>query len=264
MRGLTVGLVALLLAPASLPVAAQTPDATVSAEPRTGYVLGPRDTIAIAVVGRQDYNSQVQVQDDGTIALPLIGTIRAANVSVLQLKAEIENRLRSGGYYLKPEVTVTVLSATSQYAVLLGEIGTPGLAALDREYRLSELIARAGGVRTGSDVVTLTLPTGETREYSLRAIATNVSPDPVVITGTKIYVQPAKTFYIYGQVGSSGNFPIEAGMTVRNAIARAGGLSSLGSSKKIRIYRGEQVIKKVDMNMKLQPGDTIHVGERFF
>jgi polysaccharide export outer membrane protein len=264
MSRLTVCLAAASLLSVALPVSAQTtPGAPASLETQQGYVLGPRDTMAVAVVGRQDYNAQVQVQDDGTITLPLIGTINAANVPVLQLKTEIERRLRAGGYFLKPEVTVTVLSASSQYVVLLGEISSSGLAPLDRQYRLSELIARAGGPRNGADVVTLTLPSGENREYSLRAIATGVSPDPVIVTGTKVYMQPAQMFYIYGQVGSQGTFPIEQGMTVRHALARAGGITSLGSTKKIKIYRGDKVVKAT-MTTKILPGDTIHIGERFF
>jgi polysaccharide export outer membrane protein len=281
MRRFTVGSAVLLLAAASttmaqtppaaspppagaptgrIPSPAPTPDAT----PHASYVLGPHDVITVAVVGRTDYSSQVQVQDDGTISLPLIGTVTAAGLSVLQLKANVEQRLKSGGYFRHPEVTVTINNPTSEYATLLGEVGQPGLLALDRELHLSEIIARAGGVRNGADTVTLTLPNGENREYSLRAIATNQSPDPVVAPGTKIFVQSAPLFYVYGQVGAAGSFPIEPGMTLRNALARAGGPSQLGSVKKIKIYRGDKVIDKPDMNMKIEPGDTIHVGERIF
>ncbi len=244
-------------------VSAASPQGATTPEP-AGYLFGPHDVLNIAVVGRTDFNQQVQVQDDGTISLALIGSVTAANLTPLQLKAAIEARLRSGGYYLKPEVTVTLAGAASQYAVLLGDIATPGLAALDRPYRLSELIARSGGVKPGADIVTVSAPGSESREFSLKAIATNASPDPVVTPGTKVYVQKAQMFYIYGQVGSPGAYPIEPDMTVRNALARAGGLSALGSTGKIKIYRGDKELKRINLGEKLQPGDTINVGERFF
>ena len=243
------------------------PDQTVPAAavaPSLGYVLGARDTISVSVLGRTDYTSQVQVQEDGTIALPLIGNVTAANLTLPQLKSEIERRLVRGGFFLQPDVVISLVTVASQYATLLGDIQTPGLAPLDHQYRLSELIARANGVKPGSDGILVTLPGGESHEYSLRAISTNASPDPIVVPGSKIYVQPAQIFYIYGQVGSAGSYPVEPGMTVRMALARAGGLSALGSPKKIKIFRGEKVLKKVSPDMKLEAGDTLFIGERFF
>jgi polysaccharide export outer membrane protein len=250
--------------PAGTPPAAVPPAGDTAAPIPASYLFGAHDVINIAVVGRTDFNQQVLVQDDGTISLALIGSITATNLTALQLKSVIEQRLRSGGYFLKPEVTVTLASAASQYAVVLGDIGAPGLAALDRPYHLSELVARSGGVKQGSDILTVTTAGGETREFSLRAIATGASPDPMVAPGTKIYVQPAQLFYIYGQVGSPGTYALERDMTVRNALARAGGLSALGSIKKVKIYRGDKEFKPTDLNQKLMPGDTVNVGERFF
>ena len=228
------------------------------------YVLGQRDIIAVEVVGRADYKTQVQVQEDGTVALPLIGLVNAASLTLPQLKAEIQRRLIAGGFFVRPEVVVTLVTASSQYAVMLGDVGQSGLLMLDREYHLTEVLARSGGVRSGSDLVTVTSPAGETREYSMLAIATNKAPDPIVVAGSKILVQPAQVFYIYGQIGSPGGFPVEQGMTVRQALARSGGLTTLGSSKKITLYRGTQVTKKISMDAKVQPGDTLVVGERFF
>ena len=243
-------------------VAASEP--ATSAAPPASYVLGSRDTISVSVLGRTDYTTQAMVQDDGTVALPLIGTVTASGLTLPQLKSEVERRLIRGGFFLQPEVVISMVTVASQYATLLGDIQTPGLAPLDHEYRLSELIARANGVKPGSDGILVSLPSGESRVYSLRAISTNASPDPVVVPGSKIFVQPAQIFYIYGQVGSPGSYPVEPGMTVRMALARSGGVSALGSVKKIKIFRGDKVMKKVDPNLKLEPGDTVFIGERFF
>ncbi|MEO6092973.1 MAG: polysaccharide biosynthesis/export family protein [Novosphingobium sp.] len=267
MRMITAGVTAMLLASAGMPgiAAAQVggPPADASTNMQS-YILGQRDIIGVEVAGRADYKTQVQVQEDGTVALPLIGLVPAASLTVPQLRAEIQRRLTSGGFFLKPDVIVTLITASSQYAVMLGDVGQSGLLMLDREYRLTEVLARAGGVRPGSDDVTVTSPTGETREYSMRAIATNKAPDPIVVAGSKVLVAPAKVFYIYGQIGSPGGFPVDEGMTIRQALARAGGITSLGSSKKVKLYRGEQVTKRVKLNTTVQPGDTIVVGERFF
>lgn len=229
-----------------------------------GYVLGANDVIEVGVLGRDDYKARVQVQVDGTIALPLIGTVTASNLTVTQLSREIRRRLIAGGFFASPEVQVSLTSGVSRYVVVLGEVGTPGVVPIDREYRLSEIVARAGGLRgPGVDVVTLTSSTGESTDYSVQAIATGRAPDPVVNPGAKVFVAPAKLFYIYGQIGAPGSYAIDSGMTVRRALARGGGLTSLGSERRVKLYRGDSVTK-VSLDEVLQPGDTIVVGERFF
>ena len=263
-RTVLMALIALLLGGPGFALAQPDPASSAAITNASGYSLGLRDVIEVAVLGRDDYKFQVQVQDDGNVPLPLIGSIPALDKQPLQLKSEIERRLVAGGYFVHPEVVVTLVTASSRYAVLLGEVVNPGLIALDHDYRLSEVLARAGGVKAGSDAVSLTFPNGEAREYSLRAIATNASPDPVVAPGAKILVEPAAMFYIYGQIGTPGGYPAQPDMTVRRALASGGGLTPLGSSGKVKIFRGESVMRKVDPDTKVLPGDTIFVGEKFF
>ena len=47
-----------------------------------GYVIGTGDVIEVAVLGRQDFSGRIQVQVDGTVQLPLIGDVPAANRTV--------------------------------------------------------------------------------------------------------------------------------------------------------------------------------------
>jgi polysaccharide export outer membrane protein len=207
----------------------------------------------------------VTVGQDGTVVLPLVGRVTAAGRTLTQLQDDLRTRLVSGGYFVRPEVSVTLVTAASRYATILGEVSAPGLVPLDRDYHLSEVVARAGGVKgLGVDRIRLTRASGETQDYSLRAMATSGgAADPVVAAGDKVYVAPADVFYIYGQVSAPGTYPIDAGMTVRQALARGGGLTALGSIKKVKLNRGNSEIK-VALDEKIQPGDTITVGERFF
>lgn len=230
-----------------------------------GYVLGPGDTVDIAVLDNGDYKARATVEQDGTAVLPLIGRVPVAGQTVMQLRDTVRTRLVSGGYFVKPEVSITLVTATSRYATVLGEVGSPGLLPLDRDYHLSELLARVGGVKgAGVDSVVVTSPDGATKTYSMRLIATSGgNADPMINPGDKVFVAPAQIFYIYGQVSAPGTYPVDAGMSVRQALARGGGLTPVGSSKKIKITRGDRELK-VGLDEKIQPGDTIVVGERFF
>lgn len=248
------------------PAAAATPAPVVQQQiAAPSYRIGKGDVVEIALVGREDYKARVQVQDDGTVLLPLINNVDVLNKTTLEVRDLISGRLQAGGFYINPAISVTVVSYASRYVTVLGLVATPGVVPIDRAYRLSEVIARAGGISNPAvTVITVTGNDGQSRDYSLTAIATGgPSADPLINEGDKIFVAPAKTFYIYGQVNAPGAYPIEPGMTVRMALARAGGLTPLGSQKKVKLVRGEAETR-ADLAAQIAAGDVIVIGERFF
>lgn len=209
--------------PAAPPAASQRERP--AADQRAAYVLGQGDIIETAVIGRTDFTARVQVQEDGTIQLPFVGTVPAADRTVLQLRDDLRSRLIGGGYLESPAVSVAVAGYANRYVTVLGQVNQPGVVPIDRAYRLSEIVARAGGVSNqAADAITLTRPDGSSQAVSLRAIATaGARQDPEVGSGDKVFVAPAAAFYIYGQVNAPGTYPIGEGMTVRMALARGGG-----------------------------------------
>jgi polysaccharide export outer membrane protein len=90
------------------------------------------------------------------------------------------------------------------------------------------------------------------------------SQDPFVAPGDKIYIPPAETFYISGQIKAAGAFALEPDMTLRMAIARGGGLTDAGSDRRIQVTRHGKRLEKIDLEQKIEPGDVIVVGERLF
>lgn len=258
-------------AEASLPVIQPAP-AVSSPQPGApaislgdGYVLGIGDVIEVALVGPGDYSARVQVQNDGTVPLPYIGSIEVKDKTVLQVRDAVARKLLEGGYYKDPVVSVVVATYASRYVVVLGQVGTPGIVPIDRAYRLSEVLARVGGTReTGADIVTLRRPDGQELNLPIERVAIGgVDSDPPVNPGDKIYVGPAPTFYIYGQVRTAGNYKVAPGMTVRMALGQGGGLTDRGSEKKVKLFRGGEEVK-IDMTTQIKGGDVLVVGERFF
>ena len=253
---------------AANPAAAATEQAPPLA---AGYILGAGDIIEVSVVGRDEYKARVQVQVDGTVQLPFIRSVQAAEMTTAELQDEVARRLRSGGYYTDPVVSVMVAGYASRYVVVLGQVGTPGLLPIDRNYRLSEVIARVGGIAAdGSETVVLTRESGEQVSVTLEQMATGgPAADPYVAAGDKIFVDRADelerpSFCIYGSVNSAGCYPMGEGLTLRMALARAGGLSQLGSERKVEVFRNGRDIGKQRLSFEVQADDVIKVGERFF
>lgn len=230
-----------------------------------GYVIGLGDVVEIAVLGREEFKPRVQVQVDGTVQLPYLHSVMASNLTVIQLRERVAKLLRDGGYYVDPVVSVTVVSYASRYVTVLGEFAIPGLVPVDRAYRVSEILARAGGPRpTASDELILRRATGEELVLPIELLSRGgPADDPLVQPGDKLFIGAALNFYIYGQVNAPGAYKVERGMTLRMALARGGGLTERGSAGRLSLFRnGKQV--RVGLDTVLQGGDTVVVGERFF
>ena len=246
--------------------AAPTPATQAEKDLNAGYVLGPDDTVEISVLGQPEFQTRSRVRSNGTVQLPFIGEVKVSGETALTLAPKIADKLRAGGYYSKPVVNIEITGYSSRYVTLLGAVAQSGLQPVDRAYRLSEVIARAGGIReTGADFITLTRENGEQKNYQFEKLAAGgPEDDPMVNPGDKIYVPEADLFYMYGQVNAPGVYPIRGGqMTVRKAIARGGGFTAAGSPKRIKLYRDGQE-QKVDLDMVVKAGDVFVIGERMF
>lgn len=249
---------------ALLVVASPAMSQTVPADP--GYVLGPGDQIEVSLRGQPAFERVTgRIRADGTLALSHLGDFRVAGDSSVTLAARIGKALNDGGYYVNPIVNVEILGYASRYVIVLGEVGQPGLLPVDRAYRVSEIIARVGGIRaTGADRVVVNRGSGEQQSLDFAALATGSgAADPLVGPGDKIFVPAAPTFFIYGQVNAPGEYPMKGTMSVRKALARGGGLTELGSERRVSVIRaGKKEALAADDT--LADGDVVVVGERLF
>lgn len=228
------------------------------------YIIGPEDVVEVEVVGQPD-RSRARVYTDGTIQLNLAGRIAAAGKTPRQLGTDIAAALKTGGYYADPVVNVEVVGFSSRYVTVLGAVGSPGLVPINRPYRLSEVLARVGGVREGAaDYIIVRPETGPEKRYNVDKLASgDSSEDPMVAAGDKIFAPTAELFYLTGQVKSPGTYPIKTGMTIAQAIARGGGLTDSGTDKHVKVTRGGKVIK-LEPGDKVLPGDVLLINERLF
>ena len=82
-----------------------------------------------------------------------------------------------------------------------------------------------------------------------------------------VEVQNYRPFYIYGEVQKAGSYPYVTGLTVRRAVAIAGGYTRRARFAPVQVTReGVQGSREVDLelDMPVLPGDTIQVMQRLF
>lgn len=245
--------------------AAQAPVQSPADNENAAYVLGAGDVIEVDVLGQSEFKTRARIRTDGTIALPYLGNVNVQGDTPISFAQRVAAQLSSGGYYISPVVSVEVVGYASRYVIVLGAVAQPGIQPIDRNYRVSEMLARAGGIRdNAADYVTLVRAAGEELNLPYEKIARGGgADDPTVEAGDKLFVPLAELYYIYGQVNAPGEYPLKDQMTVRKAIARGGGLTASGSERRVSVYRGGEKVK-LALNDVIQAGDVVVVGERLF
>ena len=237
--------------------------------------LGPGDSVAIQVYGQPDMNATVYVSDDGTIPVALAGPIQVGGVSPAEASARIEKALRDGKYLIDPHVTLTVTESRSRRVAVLGQVGKPGRYPIESNTSLFDLLAEAGGVgETGGDILYILHPEKggkiTRRRISMKSLSdsANTTSVPTLSGGDSVFVPLAPQLYIYGEVNAPGKFKVEPGMTVIQAIARAGGISQRGSQNRVEIKRrkadGTYETTKAKLGDLVQADDVLRVKESIF
>jgi len=237
--------------------------------------LGPGDGVIIQVYGQPDLNATLTVSDDGTIPVALTGPVKVAGLSPAEASARIEKALKDGKYLIDPHVTLTVSESRSQRVSVLGQVGRPGRYAVQSNTSIFDLLAEAGGItELGGDLVYILRPdaSGNITRYpiSLKGLAEGAkgSSEAALTGGDSVLVPTAPQLYIYGEVTAPGKFKVEPGMTVVQAIARAGGVTQRGSANRVEIKRrkadGTYVTTKAALGDLVQADDVIRVKESIF
>jgi polysaccharide export outer membrane protein len=109
-----------------------------------GYLIGSEDTIEVLVWKNADLSRVVSVRPDGKISLPLIGDVQAAGKTVMQLNAELAERLNK--YYKEtPQVSVILQQVNSYSIYVLGEVKNPGKYLVKSGTTFLQAITLAGG-----------------------------------------------------------------------------------------------------------------------
>lgn len=115
-----------------------------SSTPTTDYTIGPGDLMHVLVYGEPDLTSIVRVTNEGFIELALVGKVRASGATTLELREEIEARLKEG-YLVNPDVHIILQEYKQEVVHLMGQVATPGPYRVTHGDTLMGTISKAGG-----------------------------------------------------------------------------------------------------------------------
>jgi polysaccharide biosynthesis/export protein len=273
--------------------AAAVPSATPAPTNLTSYVLGPEDSITVRVFAADDIpDKPAQIDNNGSVTLPMIGQVHAAGLTVEQFQANLVTAYKK--YFKDPQVTVQVNDFRSQPVSVAGNVTAPGVVQLRGNRNLMEVIGQAGGLRADAgDSVLITRSLNEgaipvagaftdpTGKYSvahidIRAVMNGKDPQGNILIKPHdvITVPRARMIYVLGNVTRPGGYVLTENetMSLTQAIALAGGWdhsASLGGARILRADGGptrEQIpanVRKIMQNkapdLQLRPDDILYI-----
>lgn len=226
------------------------------------YKLGPEDVLTITVFDLPEMTETVRVENDGTITVKLLGAVKAAGLTVAQLRDELQKEW--GKTYLQdPHVTIFIRQFHSSPVSVVGAVAKPGLYQLPGPRTLIQVLAMAGGVNmpgTAAGNMQGGAPAGRwayiTRKSGFAGMKpvdgiTELAPDQIKVDlGRLLYsqdaalnidVEPFDTVtvskagivYVVGNVMKSGGFTLENrdSLTALEALALAEGFRPGSNTK---------------------------------
>lgn len=264
----------------------------------TEYELGPRDQISVVVYGEDDLTREVEVANDGTVKLPLIGRVKVSGLTEKQAEERI-TELYQKDYLVEPRVEVRIKDYRSQSVHLLGAVRRPGEYPLKGPVRVLDVLGKGGGVAehaskflliirdatSSANFADADLPGSHAAARTLRGSVTPIRVDIArlmggdlgqnlpVHNGDLLFVPRAHEIYLLGEVSRPGSLPFSEGLTLLQAISKVGGFTKVAQEKKVQVIRIENGVetqrtfnlKRIatgkDKDFPLAPEDLIVVPE---
>jgi len=202
------------------------------------YVIGPGDELMIRAWGQIDLDVHAQVDRNGNIYLPKVGSL---NVSGLRY-SQVENFMRShiGRIYQNFDLNVNMGALRSIDIYVVGQVASPGRYTVSALSTLTNAIFACGGPS----------PVGSMREIQLKRGAKVVSTFDMydlLLKGDKskdVVLQPEDVIYVGstgpqvavgGQVNVPAIYELKTETTLADAVRLAGGLTNTAYNGKVYI-----------------------------
>jgi polysaccharide export outer membrane protein len=153
---------------------------------RSSGVIGKLDTVEIRVFREDELTTAGQLSADGTISMPLIGSVKMAGLTTDQAAAAITAKLKDG-YLVRPQVSVSIEARVRRTVTVLGQAQSPGVFELPADRRLTvvEAIGMAGGATRIANVKKISLKrrSGQVQMLNLKDITSGKASDVILQDG---------------------------------------------------------------------------------
>jgi protein involved in polysaccharide export with SLBB domain len=236
------------------------------------YVVGPGDELLIRVWGKIDLDGHVTVDRNGQISLPRVGTLTVAGLRYEQLDSFLRNAVAN--LYKDFQLNVTMGRLRSIQVFVLGSARQPGAYTVSSLSSLVNALFASGGPSATGTMRRIQLRRGDQvlTEFDVYDLLRrgDKSRDVQLLPGDVIYIPPiGPQVAIVDNVNDPGVYELKGDTTVAEALANAGGLTSLARVDRAILERIENhTRRRVDefpldasgLQRVLTDGDLLRIG----
>jgi polysaccharide export outer membrane protein len=214
------------------------------------YRLNVRDRVLIeSLTAPQTVDRQVTIQPDGNITLRMLGQVRAAGLTLEELRDTLEQRYQE--VMQKPTITVTPVELNSNLMELRNSVdsryGVGGQTVQVRVTPEGTIALPAVGSVPTQGLTLAELEREITERYQL--VVDGLEVTPILAARAPRYV------YVLGEVKVPGRFVMEQPTTVMQAIAMAGGWNTGAHLHHVVVLRRDErwrlMATKLDLHAAL-------------
>ena len=162
------------------------------------YILRQGDVVQVKVYQEEDLTSASRVSKDGTITMPLLGSVKVVSNSLEKATAIIRDLLAKD-YLVDPQVNLNVTEFAKRRFTVLGQVQRPGTFDMpaDESVSLMQAVAAASGYTRIANAHKITVQRTVGTENKLiridaEAMSLNrqekpfeILPDDIIVVGEK-------------------------------------------------------------------------------
>ena len=122
------------------------PAPAVATNARPDYVLVANDIVLVKVYQEDDLDAKVRISKDGSIVLPLLGSVTVGG-KTREKAAKLIKDLLAEKYLVNPQVSLDIAEYAKRRFTVLGQVQRPGTFEMpgDESVNLLQAISMAGG-----------------------------------------------------------------------------------------------------------------------
>lgn len=222
--------------------------------------INPGELVHINVFDAPDFSLVTRVSESGDVPYPILGSLHIGGLNSIDAAKMVAKELKNGNLMQDPEVTVTVDSASTGITIL-GEVHAPGVYSPTGKHRLSDLLARAGGLTANTGrLIEITNDKDPGRKEILSWDPTMHNTDNFdrsVMPGDRVLVRACGAAYVGGNVQKPGAYSLcgSPKMTLSKVLAVAGGVAPSAAISKTYLVRaqpdGTRIVEQVNLKKLL-------------
>lgn len=250
--------------------------------PKSPYRLQSGDRLYIMVYGDPTTKRMVLVDPSGNVNYLFAKNIPARGGTIAALRESLLHEMAT--YYKDPLLMITLVSCMGDHYSILGEVREPGYKKIEGNFTLLSALCEAKGFETRlfrdqtvdqADLQkSFLIRDGQyvPVDFSKLVIEGDISQDVLLRNADYIYLSPAglKKIYVLGEVTTPTVIEFIYGMTLGQAIAEGGGVTTSASSR-VAVIRGSlafpvrylvdlnRIVKGKAIDFPLEAGDIVYV-----